>query len=160
MAYSHMEELLNIVAEIAAQWIKVASQERKKLIRQACRTLIKNGHKKTLMVLGFNPPKIKQASIDILTPEVMFGGALQFTMTVCSDSKQNQALMIDYIIHHQKANGTTSPKVFKCRMTTLPAKKNADLDQKTYYKKNHNARVLSGHAYGGSCDKWCFSGSG
>jgi len=80
VAYSHMEELLNIVAEIAAQWIKVASQERKKLIRQACRTLIKNGHKKTLKVLGFNPPKIKQASIDILTPEVVFAGALQFTI--------------------------------------------------------------------------------
>ena len=29
-----------------------------------------------------------------------------------------------------------------------------------YNKKNHNARVLSGYAYDGSCDKWCFSGSG
>ena len=136
MAYSHMEELLNIVAEIATQWIKGASQERKKLIRQACRILIKNRHKKTLMVLGFNPPKIKQASIDILTPEVVFGGALQFTMTVCSDSKQNQALMIDYIIHHQKANGTTSPKVFKWRTTTLPAKKTLTSTKKHTIKKS------------------------
>ena len=48
------------VAEIASQWLKGASNERKKLIRHACRTLVKNGHKKTLKVLGFNPPKIQK----------------------------------------------------------------------------------------------------
>ena len=63
----------DLVAEIAARWIQGASQERKKLIRHACRTLIKSGHKKTLRVLGFKPPKIKPTSIDILTPKVVFG---------------------------------------------------------------------------------------
>jgi len=141
----------DIVAEIAAQWIKGASRERKKLIRHACRTLIKNGHKKTLKVLGFKAPKIKQTNVNILTPEVVFGDALQFTMTIVSDSNQNQALMIDYIIHHQKANGTTSPKVFKWRTTTLPAKKAListkkhaikKITTRVYYPGTHTVEVM------------------
>ena len=151
----------DIVAEIAAQWIKGASEERKKLIRHACRTLIKNGHKKTLKVLGFNPPKIKQASIDILTPEVVFGDVLQFTMTIVSDSKQKQALMIDYIIHHQKANGTTSPKVFKWQTTTLPAKKTLTSTKKhaikkittrVYYPGTHTVEVVVNGVSVGAAD--------
>ncbi len=112
-------------------------------------------------MLGFNPPKIKQTSIDILTPEVVFGGALQFTMTICSDSKQNQALMIDYIIHHQKANGTTSPKVFKWRTTTLPAKKTLTSTKKhaikkittrVYYPGTHTVEVVVNGVSVGAAD--------
>ncbi len=151
----------DVVAEIAAQWIKGASEERKKLIRHACRTLIKNGHKKTLEVLGFKTPKIKQASIDILTPEVVFGDALQFTLSLCSDFNQDQALMIDYIIHHQKANGTTSPKVFKWRMTTLPAnkmlsstKKHAikEITTRVYYPGVHTVEVMVNGVSVGAAD--------
>ena len=125
----------DLVAEIAADWMKGASQERKKLIRHACRTLIKNGHKKTLSVLGFKPAKIKQVNIHVLTPEVVFGDCLQFTLSMCSDCKQDQALMIDYIIHHQKANGSTSPKVFKWRTTTLQANKSLTSTKKHAIKK-------------------------
>ncbi|NOZ52582.1 MAG: DNA alkylation repair protein [Gammaproteobacteria bacterium] len=125
----------DVVAEIAAQWIRNATKERKKLIRHACRTLLKNGHKKTLTIFGFKPPKIKQINLDVLTPNVVFGGYLQFTLLICSDSRVDQALMIDYIIHHQKANGKTSPKVFKWRATTLAAKEMQTSTKKHAIKK-------------------------
>jgi len=125
----------NLVASIAAQWMKGASDERKKLIRHACRTLIKNGHQKVLRVFGFKPPKIKQASISLVAPEVMFGKALQFKVTFFSSVKKNQSLMIDYIIHHKKANGKTSPKVFKWRTVTLPANEKLAITKKHLMKK-------------------------
>lgn len=125
----------DVVAKIAAQWMKGASKERKKLVRHACRTLLKNGDKKTLKVFGFKLPKIQQASITILTPEVIFGDALQFTLSIHPDCSSDQAVMIDYIIHHQKANGKTSPKVFKWRTTTLSAKKILTLNKKHAIKK-------------------------
>lgn len=112
-----------IVAELATQWMTDASKERQKLIRHACRTLIKNGHKKTLKVFGYKPAKLSQAVVKIETPEVVFGDALEFTLHIESKTKKDQALLIDYIIHHQKANGKTSPKVFKWKTTTLAANK-------------------------------------
>jgi len=151
----------DVVAKIAAQWIKGASQERIKLIRHACRTLVKNGHKKTLKVLGFKPPKIQKVSIDISTPEVVFGDALQFTMAICSDSNEDQSLMVDYIIHHQKANGRTSPKVFKWRTTTLPAKKTLtstkkhiikEITTRVYYPGVHTVEVMVNGVSVGAAD--------
>ncbi|MCF6300327.1 MAG: DNA alkylation repair protein [Proteobacteria bacterium] len=124
-----------VVVEIATQWMKGASKEREKLIRHACRTLLKSGNKKALRVFGYNPPIIQPTCLDILTPEVVFGSALQFTVSLCSDSTHDQALMIDYVIHHRKSNGSTSPKVFKWKKTTLPAEKNLISTKKHTIKK-------------------------
>jgi 3-methyladenine DNA glycosylase AlkC len=151
----------NVVTDIAAQWMKDASQERKKLIRHACRTLIKNGNKKALKVLGYGKPRITCTSIDILTPQVVFGDALQFVLSISSESNQEQALMIDYIIHHRKANGSTSPKVFKWRALTLPAnnelistKKHAikNITTRVYYPGVHTVEVMVNGVSQGTAD--------
>ena len=110
-----------IVANISKQWMKGASSDREKLIRHACRTLIKKGDKKVLKVFGYAPPVIHKAVIKMNTPKVVFGTALEFTLSISSDAKHKQALLIDYIVHHQKANGKTSPKVFKWQNKTLAA---------------------------------------
>jgi len=130
----------DLVGGIAEKWMKNASQDRKRLIRHACRTLVKQGHKPALQVLGYGPPKIKDVHIEITTPDVDFGGALQFTLSISSDSKEDQSLMIDYAIHHQKANGNLSPKVFKWRSLTLPAQKNL-LSNKKHPMRKVTTRV-------------------
>jgi len=125
----------DLVADIAERWLKEATKEREKLVSHACRTLKKKGHKKTLQILGFGVPRIKKSSINILTPELKFGDSLQFELIIISDLGKDQDLMIDYIIHHQKANGTTSPKVFKWRTTTLQANEKLSLTKKHAIKK-------------------------
>ena len=49
----------DMVAKIARRWLKGASKDREKLVCHACRTLIKQGHQKTLKALGYGPPRIK-----------------------------------------------------------------------------------------------------
>jgi len=107
------------VAKLATQWMKGASENRKKLIRHACRTLLKKGHKDALQIFDLYPPEIKQVEISLLTETVVLGGLLQFSLLMDSAAQQDQSLMIDYIIHHQKANGSTSAKVFKWRSSIL-----------------------------------------
>jgi len=109
----------DVVAGIAARWMKDADKNRTRLVRHACRSLLKAGHKKTLKVLGFGPPKIHKVSLQMLTPKVTFGDKLQFELFLTSRAKHAQPLMVDYVVHHQKANGSTSPKVFKWRSATL-----------------------------------------
>lgn len=109
----------DVVARIAGEWLKGASKDRQRLVRHACRTLIKQGHKATLAALGYNTPAVKLNHLKILTPHVMFGNALFFELSLASTSKSSQPLIIDYAIHHRKANGTTSPKVFKWKTTSL-----------------------------------------
>jgi 3-methyladenine DNA glycosylase AlkC len=125
----------NRVADIAKQWLKDASPNRKRLIRHACRTLIKNGHQKTLHILGYTTPKIHTLTLDIETPNVQFGTHLTFTVSLYSNADNNQPLIIDYRIHHQKANGNTSPKVFKWKTTTLPPQTTLTFTKKHIFKK-------------------------
>jgi len=125
----------DVVAEIAGRWLKGASEERKRLVRHACRTLIKNGHKKTLSVLGYKAPKVKQVKIKLASNKVVFGDALEFSLSFSSDLNREQPFVIDYIIHHQKANGTISPKVFKLKTTTLAKGKDLSITKRHAIKK-------------------------
>jgi len=124
-----------IVADIAEKWMRGASKNREKLIRHGCRTLIKSGHKKVLRVFGYKPPQIQQVIVAIKTPEVVFGNALEFTLSILSDSLHSQSLMIDYVLHHKKANGKTTPKVFKWRTKILEENKPLTLTKKHCIKK-------------------------
>lgn len=125
----------DLVAGITKKWLRGASDDRKKLIRHACRTLIKKGHKEVLQQFGYKPPKIVKVIVDVSTPQVVFGQALNFSLSLTSDSDHDQPLMIDYIIHHQKANGKTSPKVFKWQNKTLGAHKEHTSTKKHPFKK-------------------------
>lgn len=109
----------DLVASIAGAWLKSASKDRQRLVRHACRSLIKQGHQKTLQALGYGPPKVRLESFDIITPRVVFGTALEFALSLVSTSDQPQPLIIDYAVHHRKANGGITAKVFKWKTPTL-----------------------------------------
>jgi 3-methyladenine DNA glycosylase AlkC len=128
-----------LVADIAERWLlegnNVVNRNRQRLVRHACRTLIKNGHKKTLAILGYLPPVIKSSKVSVLTPKVIFGEALEFSLSLESNSKVTQPLMIDYIVHHQKANSKTTGKVFKWSNTNLLPGKTLTIQKKHAIKK-------------------------
>ncbi|MCZ4281829.1 DNA alkylation repair protein [Kiloniella laminariae] len=111
----------DLVAELAQRWMKSADENRKKLVRHACRSLVKDGHKGALAALGFGEPEVSLERFQVLTPRVVLGQALEFEAIITSTGRLAQNLMIDFAIHHQKANGTTSAKVFKWQSFSLAA---------------------------------------
>ncbi len=108
-----------LVADIAKRWLKGADRNREKLVRHACRSLIKQGHTATLEAFGLNPPEIRVEGPQVLTAEVAYGDALGFNIELVSTSSKTQDLVIDYLIHFKKANGTLAPKVFKWTKLSL-----------------------------------------
>jgi hypothetical protein len=71
-------------------------------------------------------------------------------LALASGSRRAQTLAIDYVVHHVKANGSTSPKVFKGWTLTLPAegelvlaKRHAlkPITTRTYYPGRHRVVV-------------------
>jgi 3-methyladenine DNA glycosylase AlkC len=139
------------VAKIAKAWLKYASPQRQKLVRHACRTLIKQGHKATLSALGYSTPKVFLESLEVSTPIVQFGEALHFDIAIKSTGIKDQNLIIDYIIHHRKASGKTTPKVFKWKNLTLKkgqslqaARKHTikPITTRTYYAGTHMVEIV------------------
>ena len=125
----------DIVAQVAGQWLKGADKNRQRLVRHACRTLIKQGHRGTLKALGYGPPRVELDKLEILTPRVTFGAALEFELRLTSTVNRAQPLIVDYAIHHRKASGGTSPKVFKWKTTTLAPLATLEANRKHAIKK-------------------------
>ncbi len=111
----------DLVAEIAANWMRGANVDRQRLVRHACRTLIKQGHPRVLSAFGLHPPKLEMIELLVKRDKILMGGALEFELAIRSTAKTDQNLIIDYVVHFLKANGSLSAKVFKWKQLTLPA---------------------------------------
>ena len=131
-----------IVIKLCQQWSTDASEETKWVIKHACRSLIKFGHKEVFPLLGFSEePEIETSDISLVSDEVKLGGKLDFSFAVTSTAKQPQKLAVDFIIHHVKANGQRSPKVFKLKELTLKPYQSVELT------KRHPMKAITTRKY-------------
>jgi 3-methyladenine DNA glycosylase AlkC len=130
-------------------WMELENPQRMRLIKHACRTLIKQGHQPTLSMLGYDPLKLNNVSLDLQCSVVQYGEALSFDVSF--DGPKGKDIIVDYAIHFQKANGSTSPKVFKWKVGKinnkgqLNAKKNHTIKPITtrkYYNGDHQLEIL------------------
>ncbi len=147
-----------IVAGIAENWLKSADTNRTRLVKHACRTLIKQGHPPTLRALGYGPPDLRLEDLTIKASEVTLGGHLEFSLSLTSNAARSQPLIVDFIIHHRKANGQTSPKVFKWKILDLAAGKQVNMSKKhpikpittrTYHPGEHGLEIqINGQRFG------------
>jgi len=113
---------------MCADWMQALEQQsvsveeakqRERLVKHACRTLIKQGHPLALSAFGIQPPQLAAVSLSVTTPKVNMGGALGFELTIQSEADAPQKLIIDYLVYFKKANGKIAPKVFKWSQQTL-----------------------------------------
>ena len=103
----------DLVADIAKSWLRNAEGKREKLVRHACRSLIKSGHRGALEAFGLGVPEIAPVDIRVETPVVDYGGALAFSADLTSKAAGSRNLVVDYLVHFRKANGKLAAKVFK-----------------------------------------------
>lgn len=121
-----------LVCDIARRWMINASIERSKLVKHACRTLLKSGHPEVLSVFGFAKPKLSNVSLKC--PENIQLGQVMSIAFGCQ-SLADQNLMIDYVLYFMRANGTLSPKVFKWTSVQSGAGDTIALTKQHSYKK-------------------------
>ncbi|HMQ10453.1 MAG TPA: DNA alkylation repair protein [Oligoflexia bacterium] len=90
------------------------------LIKSALRNLVKQGHPQALKILGFNPKAdIALKKLSISKKKIHEGDSLTISFELINQSKTDQPIMVDYILHYMKKNGQGSPKVFKLKQTQL-----------------------------------------
>ena len=102
------------VIALCRRWQKVPSPGRTWIIRHATRTLVKAGHPDVFGLLGYTEnPQVKLLGLKLESDHINLGDTLSFKAKLQSTSPKPQSIIIDYAVHHMKANGKTSPKVFK-----------------------------------------------
>ncbi|ANM05467.1 DNA alkylation repair protein [Rhizobium phaseoli] len=141
----------DMVAAFIAAHVEGASSERRRLLKHASRSLLKNGHVQALVNFGFGAAASLACELRLLNGEVMFGKGLDFEIRLTNTGDTAQSLMIDYAIHHVKADGSLSPKVFKCKTIMLTPGQSHLIERRhamrpittrRYYPGEHRIAVL------------------
>jgi 3-methyladenine DNA glycosylase AlkC len=109
-----------LLVDLAADWMKGADDARRKLIRHACRSLIKAGNPEALTLFGHAPPKLFVQDVAVSPGTITLGESVELSARIVSTATKPQSLVIDYVARFLRANGSFSEKVFKGSTIELP----------------------------------------
>lgn len=122
---NHLNDIAKDHPSLIADWLAAhlpdASAERRALLRHASRTLIKRGDRRVLAAWGVGGAFRGSATLRAAPKRIAVGESVTLQATLVSAARRAQTLAIDLIVHHVKADGGSSPKVFKGWQRTLPA---------------------------------------
>jgi 3-methyladenine DNA glycosylase AlkC len=105
-----------LVVATAQRWLDARAEDDATtlpLVRHALRTLVKRGDPGALAVLGFSAGAFEVEGPWLDRDTVPFGGAVEFTAVVRNAGDAAAKVAIDYVVHHRKANGSSTTKTFK-----------------------------------------------
>jgi 3-methyladenine DNA glycosylase AlkC len=121
---NHLNDIAKDHPALLVRWLQAhlpeAPAPRRALLRHASRTLIKQGHRDALAAWGLGAAFAGTAALRVSPRTLAFGDQLTLQLDLASTSTAPQSLVIDYVVHHVKADGRTSPKVFKGWTVELP----------------------------------------
>jgi len=103
----------SLIAGWLARHLPGATAQRQALLRHASRTLVKQGDNAVLTAWGLGAPFGGRARLTLAPVQLVLGGSLRLALVLRSTASQPQRLAIDYAVHHVKAAGHSTVKVFK-----------------------------------------------
>ncbi len=123
-----------VTLEICYRWFG-ETDETNRLVKHACRTLLKAGNTKALQLFGYGDPvNFKFSSFEIETPVVRLGEELRFSFRVKNSGGIAALVRLEYGMYFMKANGSLSRKVFKISEKPLDAKGHHHIKRKQSFK--------------------------
>lgn len=132
----------DLVVATLKRWQKSRRAETRWLVKHALRTLLKQGHPEALALLGYaRDARVRVTGLTITPPRLKIGQAIGIRFRLRSCDAKPQPVMVDYIVHHMKASGATSPKVFKLTTRRLAPGEAVDV------AKRHSFRPIGIRPY-------------
>ncbi|KAA3658552.1 MAG: DNA alkylation repair protein [Calditrichaeota bacterium] len=128
-----------IVLGRAKKWLG-KSKETDWIVKHGCRTLLRAGNTGALLLLGYEEPANIRISALNVTPVIKMGETIEFSFSVTAEEGMLGKLRLEYIIDFMKANGKTSPKIFKISEGDFESEKRDIV-------KNHSFRPITTRKY-------------
>jgi len=141
----------DLAIEICQDWISDApnkepsSEETQWIVRHAMRSLIKQGRPEVFPLLGFTvKPQLDLEPFVLSSNTLKLGESLSFETQIHSKAKKSQRLAIDFAIHHRKANGGLTAKVFKWKEANINSGETLTISKKHAIRKISTRKYYSG----------------
>lgn len=133
-----------LVVDLTRDWMIGADEARLKLLRHACRSLIKAGDPDALSVFGHAPPQVAVVDMTVTPAKIRLGESVELSAQIVSQAKKTQSLVVDYVARFLRANGTYSEKVFKGTKITLGPGESAEFRRRMPVKPITTRRYYPG----------------
>jgi 3-methyladenine DNA glycosylase AlkC len=145
---NHLNDIAKDHPAVVADWLDThlpgATEARRALLRHASRGLVKQGDARTLAAWGLGQRLKGSAALTLSAAQVRMGGELGLRLVLRSTAARPQRVAIDYAVHHVKANGTLSPKVFKGWVIELAPREERLLEKRHSLKPVTTRRYHAG----------------
>ena len=142
---NHLNDIAKDHPALVADWLRThlpdATPARRTLLRHASRTLIKAGDRPVLAAWGLDKPFKGQATLTLSAQRLRVGETFELQLSLQSGAARPQKLAVDYAVHHVKADGRLTAKVFKGWTVDLPGHGQLDL------VKTHSMREITTRRY-------------
>lgn len=133
-----------IVINIAKSWLG-NNDETNRLVKHACRTLLKQGQQEVLSLFGFGAVEtIALTQFKVKSPKVVIGSNLDFEFQLENTSEKAAKIRLEYGVYYQKANGSLSRKVFKISEKTYPKQSITTIVRKQSFKPITTRKFYAG----------------
>lgn len=120
LAKDHPDRIIGLMAD----WHREDDPATQWIVRHAMRNHLKDGTPAALAIFGYETPKITIDDLAITPARATIGDTVEASFTLQSAAPKEQKVMVDLVMGYMKANGTTSPKVFKFKDMTLAGSAN------------------------------------
>ena len=130
------------------------------IVKHACRTLIKKGHRATLQLFSVrHDVKASVTGVKLSSASISLGEVLEFSCQVTNKESSAQRFVIDYAITYARPGKTSSRKVFKLKELTFAPGASAvvsrrqlfrDFSTRTHYPGKHQLEILLNGTSAGS----------
>ena len=121
------------------------------IIKHACRTMLKAGNKRALLLFGFcDPTHIKVENFRIDKEVVKIGEDIRFSFDLIIDEKERSDVRLEYVVYFMKANGKLSRKVFQITENEYVPGKHlfkrkhsfVDMSTRKHYPGEHRVSII------------------
>lgn len=114
----------DLLVDVCARWMSDATEPRRKLVRHALRSLVKQGHEGAIRVLGFDrrhAEMIEVGRVWITPKHVSIGESVDVRFQLCNKGDSACSVIVDLKVHYMKSDGAHAPKVFKLEHCEIAA---------------------------------------
>lgn len=103
----------DLVLATCGKWLG-RSERTDRLVKHACRTMLKAGDSRAMVLFGFGDPKrVAVKSLRFGKKKIAIGEKAPFTFVLQVRTKEPCLVRLEYVVIFQKAKGRTGRKVFK-----------------------------------------------
>ena len=123
------------VLDIGRRWLGEAAEnpgDQAWIVRHSLRSRLKAADPKALSLFGYPDPAIVEIVDFTAGDSVDFTGRLPFAFGLVSGAEQT--LLVDYVVHYVKANGSRTAKVFRIADRAISAGQRVDYDRVVDFK--------------------------